>query len=53
MCWSKFEREEWLRTRRELEDERLREASASEATVEEPEAPEVEVDEREGELIRV
>jgi hypothetical protein len=53
MCWSKFEREEWMRTRRELEEERLREISASESKVEESEAPEIELDEREGELIRV
>ena len=53
MCWSKYEREEWLRTQRELEEERPRQVSTTEPKVEEPEAPEVELDEREGELVRV
>jgi hypothetical protein len=48
MCWSKFEREEW---QREREAERLREISSTEPKVEEPEEPEVEVDEREDELV--
>jgi hypothetical protein len=52
MCWSRSEREEWERIQREREAERLRTIS-SEPTAEEPEAPEVEVEEREGELIRV
>jgi hypothetical protein len=51
MCWSKYEREQWERERREaeLEAERLRFVS-SERFGEEP-ASEIEVEEREGELV--
>jgi hypothetical protein len=50
MCWSKHEREQWKRERREaeLEAERLRFVS-SEPVAQEP-APE-DVEEREGELV--
>jgi hypothetical protein len=53
MCWSKHEREEWERLQREREAERLRTISAIEPAVEEPDTPEEEVGEREGELIRI
>jgi hypothetical protein len=53
MCWSKHEREEWERLQREREAERLRTISAIEPAVEEPDRPEEEVGEREGELIRI
>jgi hypothetical protein len=54
VCWSKFEREEWERTQREREAERLRQISATEPKVEDPDVPEIEVEEeREGELIRI
>jgi len=50
MCWSKFERDQWLqRTQEEREAERLRMIS-SEPPAEEPTEPEVE--EREEELVR-
>ena len=51
MCWSKYEREQWERERREakLEAERLRFISTAEPRAEEPEA---EVAEREKELVR-
>jgi hypothetical protein len=52
MCWSRSEREEWLRAEREREQDRLREISPSEPEVEEP-AVAGEVEEREGELIRI
>jgi hypothetical protein len=52
MCWSKHEREEWLRLQREWEDER-RVASSAPDPEEEPDRREAEIDEREGELIRV
>jgi hypothetical protein len=50
MCWSKYEREQWERERREaqLEAERIRLVSAPHSAAE----PEVEVDEREEELVR-
>jgi hypothetical protein len=50
MCWSKYEREQWERERREaeLEAERLRFVANDAA--EEP-APELDVEEREGELV--
>jgi hypothetical protein len=50
MCWSKYEREQWERERREaqLEAERIRLVSAPQMTAE----PEAEVDEREEELVR-
>ena len=50
MCWSKNEREQWERERREaeLEAERLRFVSNEPA--QEP-APEIEVEEREPELV--
>ena len=51
MCWSKHEREEWLRLQREWEEERRVASSATEPE-EEPETREAEV-EREGELVRV
>jgi hypothetical protein len=53
MCWSKHEREEWERLQREREAERLRTISASGPKVEEPETPEVEIEVREGELVRI
>jgi hypothetical protein len=53
MCWSRSEREEWERIQREREAERLRQIASTEPTVEEPEVPEGEVEEREGELIRI
>jgi hypothetical protein len=51
MCGSKYEREQWERERREteLEDERIRLVSAT-PRAGEPE-PEVELDEREEELV--
>jgi hypothetical protein len=49
MCWSQEEREEWERLQREREEERLLRISATDAEVETPD----EVEEREGELIRV
>jgi hypothetical protein len=50
MCWSKHEREQWERERREaeLEAERIRLVSATYKAAE----PEVEFDEREEELVR-
>jgi hypothetical protein len=51
MCWSKYEREQWERERREAEVERLRFISTAEPGAEEPE-PEAEVAEREKELVR-
>jgi hypothetical protein len=53
MCWSKYEREQWERERREaeLEVERLRFISTAEPMAEEPK-PEAEVAEREKELVR-
>ena len=53
MCWSKYEREQWERERREakLEAERLRFISTAEPRAEEPE-PEAEVAERGKELVR-
>jgi len=53
MCWSKHEREEWERLQREREAERLRTISAMEPEGEEPDSPEEEIEEREGELIRI
>jgi hypothetical protein len=52
MCWSKYEREQWERERREadLEAERIRLVSATHRAAE-PE-PKVEPDEREEELVR-
>ena len=52
MCWSKHEREQWERERREaeLEAERIRLVSSTKPT-EEPE-PAAENDEREPELVR-
>jgi hypothetical protein len=52
MCWSRYEREEWERFEREREALSLRTVSASEPEVE-PDAPEEEVEEREGDLVRV
>jgi hypothetical protein len=52
MCWSKYEREQWERERREaeLEAERIRLASE---TREDPESePVVKLGEREKELVR-
>jgi hypothetical protein len=50
MCWSKYEREQWDRERREadLEAERIRLVSATHMAAE----PEVDFDEREEELVR-
>jgi hypothetical protein len=50
MCWSKHEREQWERERREAEREaeRIRVVSATHAAAQ----PEVEFDEREEELVR-
>jgi hypothetical protein len=50
MCWSKYEREQWERERREaeLEAERLR--LILDEAAEEP-APEIVAEEREGELV--
>jgi hypothetical protein len=50
MCWSKYEREQWERERREaeLEAERIRLVSATHKSAE----PEVEFDKREEELVR-
>ena len=50
MCWSEHEREQWERERREaeLEEERLR--FVSDEPAEEP-AREIDVEEREGELV--
>jgi hypothetical protein len=53
MCWSKEEREEWERLRREREGEHLLRISAVEPELAEPDKPEAEVEEREGELVRV
>lgn len=50
MCWSKHEREEWLRLQREWEDERQVTSSPDEEV---PEQAETELEEREGELVRV
>jgi hypothetical protein len=50
MCWSKYEREQWERERREAELERERLRYVAREPVEEP-APEHEVEEREGELV--
>jgi hypothetical protein len=52
MCWSKSEREQWERERREaeLEAERIRVVSATHKAAEP--GPEVQVDEREEELVR-
>ena len=52
MCWSKYEREQWERERREaeLEAERIHLVSATHKAAE-PE-PEVEFDAREEELVR-
>jgi hypothetical protein len=52
MCWSKHEREEWERLQREREADRLLTISANEPE-EEPTAREEEIEEREGELVRV
>jgi len=51
MCWSKHEREQWERQRREaeLEAERLRFVSG-EPVAEEPDS-ETDIEEREGELV--
>jgi hypothetical protein len=51
MCGSKYEREQWERERREaeLEAERIRLVSATHEAAESQ--PEVEFDEREGELV--
>jgi hypothetical protein len=51
MCWSTYEREEFERFEREREA-LLRTVSAPEPQVE-PDATDEEVDEREGELVRV
>ena len=53
MCWSQNEREEWERLQREREAERLRTISAIEPELEEPDTPEEEIEDREGELIRI
>jgi hypothetical protein len=52
MCWSKYEREQWERERREaeLEDERIRLVSATPKAADRE--PEVHIDEREEELVR-
>jgi hypothetical protein len=52
MCWSKHEREEWERLQREREGERLRTISASEPE-EEPDTSAEEIEEHEGELVRI
>jgi hypothetical protein len=52
MCWSKHEREEWLRLQREWEEEPRVTTSAPEPA-EEPDTREAEADEREGELVSV
>jgi hypothetical protein len=52
MCWSKYEREEWERLQLERELASLRTISTAPEKTEEPAAPE-EVEEREGELVRV
>ncbi|MGH3006069.1 MAG: hypothetical protein ACRDOS_09260 [Gaiellaceae bacterium] len=53
MCWSKHEREQWERDRieREREAERLDWISSTRPKADEPE-PELETEEREGELVR-
>ena len=53
MCWSKNEREQWERERfeREREAERLARISSTGPKADEPE-PELETEEREGELVR-
>jgi hypothetical protein len=50
MCWSKLEREQWERERREaeLEAERIRLVSPTHKAAE----PELQLDEREKELVR-
>jgi hypothetical protein len=53
MCWSKHEREEWLRLQREWEEERHVASSAPDEQVPEQDTQEAEVEEREGELVRV
>ena len=52
MCWTKHEREQWEREQREaeLEAERIRIVSATHKAAEP--GPEVQVDEREEELVR-
>jgi hypothetical protein len=52
MCWSKEEREEWERLQREREEQHLL-VSALDTDAEPAVQPEAEVEEREGELIRV
>ena len=52
MCWSKHEREEWERLEREREAASLRSISVTGPEAE-PEKPEEEIEEREGELVRV
>jgi hypothetical protein len=53
VCWSKNEREQWERERfeREREAERLARISSTGPKADEPE-PELETEEREGELVR-
>ncbi|HEY3051472.1 MAG TPA: hypothetical protein VGJ40_07065 [Gaiellaceae bacterium] len=51
MCWSKHEREEWLRLQREWEEEPEVTSSAPDEEV--PEQTETELGERDGELVRV
>jgi hypothetical protein len=53
MCWSKHEREVWERLQREREAERLRTISAMEPEGEEPDSTEEELEEHEGDLIRI
>ena len=50
MCWSKYEREQWERERREAELEAERIRLVSKEPVAEKPAPE-DIEEREGELV--
>ena len=50
MCWSRFEREEWLRRQREEREPEHLQTISSEPEAKEPVEPEIE--EREGELVR-
>ena len=51
MCWSKHEREQWERERREAELEAERIRLVSRKPVAEEPAPEMDAEEREGELV--